>query len=176
MSKKSKLLTQKYISKFAYFYIMQKDLDILKGLHPGVVLERELKKRMLAQGPFALSIQTFPQTLHAIIKGKRNMNTPLALRIEQSLGFEEGFLMTLQVFYDIKQEKKKQSSPRQPDLSQLRPALFWDTRLENIDWQRQQRAVIERVWERGSAEEKNEITRFYGQPVVDRVLQNKDRS
>jgi len=104
------------------------------------------------------------------------MNTPLALRIEQSLGFEEGFLMTLQVFYDIKQEKKKQSSPRQPDLSQLRPALFWDTRLENIDWQRQQRAVIERVWERGSAEEKNEITRFYGQPVVDRVLQNKDRS
>ncbi|HEY8967998.1 MAG TPA: hypothetical protein VIM64_02875 [Puia sp.] len=155
---------------------MQKELDILKGLHPGIVLERELKKRMLSKGPFALSIQTFPQTLHAIIKGQRNMNTSLALRIEQALGLEEGFFMTLQVFYDIKQEKQKQASPRQPDLRRLRPALFWDTRLENIDWQRQQRAVIERVWERGNAEEKNEIIRFYGQPVIDRVLQNKNKS
>ncbi|MBN9386193.1 MAG: hypothetical protein J0H74_35875 [Chitinophagaceae bacterium] len=165
------MLAQKYINKIVYFHVVKKDLDIVKGLHPGVVLERELKKRKLAQGPFALSIQEFPQTISAIIKGRRNMNTSLALRIEEQLGLEEGFLMTLQIFYEIKQEKEKQSAPRQPDLSQLRPALFWDTRIERIDWQRQQRAIIERVWERGNEQEKNEITRFYGQRTIDRVLE-----
>jgi plasmid maintenance system antidote protein VapI len=150
---------------------MTRDLDILKGLHPGIVLARELKKRKLAQGPFALSIQEFPQTISAIIKGKRNMNTSLALRIEKELDLKEGFFMTLQIFYEIKQEKEKQLASRHPDLSQLRPALFWDTRMERIDWQRQQRAVIERVWERGNEQEKNEITRFYGQKAIDRILE-----
>lgn len=155
---------------------MTKNLDILKGLHPGVVLEHELKKRKLAQGPFALSIREFPQTISAIIKGRRNMNTSLALRIEEELGLEEGFFMTLQIFYEIRQEKEKQSLPRQPNLSQLRPTLFWDTRIERIDWQRQQRAVIERVWERGNEQEKKEITRFYGQQVIDRVLEQHKRN
>lgn len=155
---------------------MTKNLDILKGLHPGVVLEHELKKRKLAQGPFALSIREFPQTISAIIKGRRNMNTSLALRIEEELGLEEGFFMTLQIFYEIRQEKEKQSLPRQPNLSQLRPTLFWGTRIERIDWQRQQRAVIERVWERGNEQEKKEITRFYGQQVIDRVLEQHKRN
>jgi hypothetical protein len=31
----------------------------------------------LGKGPFALSIQEFPQTILAITKGKRGMNTPL---------------------------------------------------------------------------------------------------
>jgi plasmid maintenance system antidote protein VapI len=149
---------------------MSRTIDILKGLHPGIVLERELKKRGLAKGPFALSINEFPQTISAITKGKRGMNTPLAMRIEKVLGIEEGYFMTLQVFYEIKEEKQKQIESTKPNLNLLRPALFWDTQLDKIDWKRQKRAVIERVWERGNEKEKNEIGRFYGAQEVDKVL------
>jgi addiction module HigA family antidote len=107
-------------------------LSHIKGVHPGIILDRELKKRGLSKGPFALSIKEFPQTLSAITKGKRNMNTSLALRIEEALGIEEGFFMTLQVFHDIEMEKRRLSQPNHPDLSLLRPALFWDTCIESI--------------------------------------------
>jgi plasmid maintenance system antidote protein VapI len=152
---------------------MENNLTIVKGIHPGIVLERELKKRSLPKGPFALSINAFPQTLSAITKGKRNMNIPLALKIEEALGWEEGYLMTLQVFYDIKQEKLRQNLGQHPDFAKLRPILFWDTRMEKIDWPRQKRAVIERVFERGNEQEKQEITHFYGEDVINSILKGK---
>lgn len=148
-------------------------MTILKGVHPGIVLERELKKRGMNKGAFALSIREYPQTLSAIITGKRDMNTNLALRIEEALGLEEGFLMMLQVFYDITQEKTMRSAKNKPDLSKLRPALFWETDLNKINWQRQKTAVINRVFERGNTEEREEIIKFYGQDVIDAVLQSK---
>ena len=153
---------------------MNQFLNHIKGVHPGIILDRELKKRGLSKGPFALSIKEFPQTLSAITKGKRNMNTSLALRIEEALGIEEGYFMTLQVFHDIKIEKRRLSEPYHPDLSRLRPVLFWDTRMESIDWARQKRAIIERVWERGTEQEKQEIVRFYGKEEVDTILDRKN--
>jgi addiction module HigA family antidote len=152
---------------------MQNELAILKGLHPGIILERELKKRKLSKAHFAHTIQEFPQTLGAITKGKRNMNTALALRIEQALGLEEGYFMILQVFYEIKEEKRKQHETLHPDLSKLRPVLFWDTSIDKIDWQQQKRAIIQRVFERGNEREKKEITRFYGKETIDHTLKNK---
>jgi addiction module HigA family antidote len=152
---------------------MANEISILKGLHPGVVLERELQKRKLSKGRFAISINEFPQTLSAIIKGKRSMNTSLALKIEEALHKEEGYFMTLQVFYDIKELKRKSKEASSPDLSLLRKVLFWDTDINKIDWERQKIAVILRVWERGNEEERNEIVRFYGKEVVDAVLKDK---
>lgn len=144
-------------------------LQYLKGIHPGIILERELKKRNLSKGPFALSIQEYPQILGAITKGQRKMNTSLALRIEDALGIEEGFFMTLQVFYDIKQERIKNQSHAVPDLKQFRPALFWDTDMAKINWINQKRAVIERVLERGTLSEKKELIRFYGKNEVKQI-------
>jgi len=120
----------------------------------------------MSKGRFALLINEYPQTLGAITKGKRNMNVTLALKIEQELNLTEGFFMTLQVFYDIKQEKRRLIEKSHPDLARLRPGLFWDTNMEKIDWQRQKRAVIQRVFERGNDIEKEEITRFYGDSVI----------
>ena len=80
---------------------MKTTLDIIKGIHPGFVLERELEKRNLGKGQFAISVGEFPQTLTAITKGKRRMNISLAMKIEKSLSMEEGYLMILQVYYDI---------------------------------------------------------------------------
>ena len=74
---------------------MKKKLNIIKGIHPGIFLEHELKKRKLAKSRFALSVNEYPQTLVSITKGKRSMNTPLALKIENALGLDEGYLMVL---------------------------------------------------------------------------------
>ncbi|OFY95149.1 MAG: hypothetical protein A3K10_06915 [Bacteroidetes bacterium RIFCSPLOWO2_12_FULL_31_6] len=97
------------------------------------------------------------------------MNTSLALKIEKSLGFDEGYLMILQVFYDI-EKKKKKLYPDHPDLSKLRSVLFWDTDMEKINWQQQKNAVIKRVFERGNEIEKEEITHFYGKENINTVL------
>jgi len=148
-------------------------IDILKGIHPGIVLERELRKNKLGKGQFAMSIGEYPQTFSAIISGKRSMNTPLALRIENALGIEEGFFMTLQLFYDIAQEKKKLSNQTKPDISKMRPVLFWDTSIDNIDWQKHKAFVIARVFERGNMAEKKEILRFYGHKPVKEILQHE---
>ncbi len=148
---------------------METQLKILKGIHPGLVLERELEKRHLQKGAFALSIQEYPQTLTAITKGRRGMNTSLALKIEKALGFEEGFLMVLQVYYEIEQEKRKKPVDSRPT-PQLRPVLFWDTKISMIDWQRQKKNIIKRVFERGNEMEKNEIIRFYGSETVNLIL------
>ena len=149
---------------------MQTTLNIAKGIHPGLILERELRKKRLSKGRFALSIHEYPQTLSAIISGKRSMNISLAIRIEEALGIEEGFFMTLQVFYDIKEEKKKLSKKDHPALSRFRPALFWDTSLERIDWNRQKKSVIKRVFERGNFTEKKEILNYYGRDTIKKVL------
>lgn len=145
-----------------------------KGIHPGIVLKRELKKRSLKQRPFAMAIQEHPQTLNAIIRGERKLNTALALKIEEKLGLEEGTLAILQTYYDIRKEKEKRPSIT-PDLSLLRKPLFWDTDINRIDWQKQYNAVIRRVFERGNETEKNEIRRFYGAKKVNAVLKSITR-
>lgn len=141
---------------------MDPRIEHIKGLHPGVFLERELKNKGLSKGPFALSIGEYPQTLSSIIHGKRKMNTSLALRIEESLGLEKGTLMLIQVYHDIKQEEDKKSVKVKPDLSKLRKSLFWDTDIEKIDWNKHRQYVIERVMERGTEAEKIIINEFYG--------------
>ena len=145
---------------------MNRMIEILKGLHPGLFLQRELGNRKLKSGQFAESIGEHPQTLSAIIRGRRSMNTPLSLRIEQALGLEEGFLMTLQVYYDIAEEKRKLSQSHRPDLTKFRKTLFWDTTIENIDFTAHSRYVINRVFERGNKAEILEVIRFYGRDTI----------
>jgi hypothetical protein len=55
----------------------------------------------------------------------------------------------------------------------LDKALFWDWRYNDIDWQKTYRSVIERVLERGTQEDLNEIIRFYGKPKIINALRNE---
>jgi plasmid maintenance system antidote protein VapI len=148
---------------------MNKHISIIKGIHPGFILERELKKRKIAKGRFALSLGEYPQTLVSITKGKRNMNVPLSLKIEQALKIEEGYFMVLQAYYEIAREKKKHRV-KHPDLSKIRKILFWDTSFDKIDWVKHKISIIKRVFQRGNEEEKKEIRKFYGSDTIDSVL------
>lgn len=151
---------------------MNTQFEKYKGIHPGAILERELKKRDLAQRPFALSIGIAPQSFNQIIKAKRPLPLSAALKIEKALSLEEGALALLQTYYDIKIEKMKNSLHLKPNLIRLRKNLFWDTDINTIDWEKQSKAVIERIFERGNIGEKKEIIRFYGSPKVRAIISN----
>ncbi|MFZ4547480.1 MAG: helix-turn-helix transcriptional regulator [Bacteroidales bacterium] len=148
---------------------MKQYLSVIKGIHPGYILDRELKKRKLQKNKFADLLNEHLQTIVAITKARRGMNTALALKIEKIFGMEEGILMVLQAYYDVEQVKQKQPY-NSPDLSKLRQVLFWDTKLDTINWENQKKAVIKRIFERGNETEKKEISRFYGENTVNEVL------
>lgn len=154
---------------------MENSISTIKGIHPGLILERELRKRKLTKVKFAIEINVFPQTLVAIMKGKRRMNPALSLKIEKAFGLEEGFLMVLQAYFDIEQEKKKQAENRHPDLFKIRSILFWDTNIAAIDWHKNKIAIIIRVFERGNEDEIQEIIRFYGKEDVLSALESTQR-
>ncbi len=148
---------------------MKPELETIRGLHPGFYVERKIKEKRLKKGQLALAINEYPQTITSITKGKRGMNTALALKLEQVLGLEEGMLMILQVYHEIEQLKKKKYAET-PDLNKIRAVVFWDTDIRKIDWQRQYQSVIRRVYERGNSIEKKEINRYYGKDKVEAVL------
>ena len=148
---------------------MISDIEILKGIHPGFALDRKLKERKIRKGKLALTIGEYPQTLTTITKGRRRMTPSLSLKLEEFLGIEEGYFMVLQAYHDLKLEKQKRSE--RPDLSKFRKAVFWDTRMEELDWRRQYRSIILRLMERGNALEKGLIEEFYGKGLINEVLE-----
>jgi|SRR5580658_8334881 len=52
----------------------------------------------------------------------------------------------------------------------LKDRLFWDWKVDEVDWKRSARSVIERVLVRGNDEEYEEIIRFYGRERILHVL------
>jgi antitoxin HigA-1 len=73
--------------------------DVL--LHPGEVLEMELKARGLVKSVFAMDIRMYPGHMSDILKGKRNVTEDIALRLEKALGISAEFWMGLQVEYNL---------------------------------------------------------------------------
>lgn len=135
-------------------------INILKGLHPGFFLENELKNRKISKKLFAESVQEHVQTIVSITKGNRKFTPELSLKTEEFLQLEEGFILTLQAFYEIKTIKQNKENAI-PNISKFRPILFWDTDIQKIQWIKEKESVLKRIFERGNEAEKNEITKFY---------------
>ncbi len=140
---------------------MYNRINILKGINPGKVIERELKKRNITQRQLAEETDIPYQTINAIIGGRRNLTTSQALKIEEALKYEEGFLLILQSFYEIKLQRDKELTDKYPTPPRIRKSIFWDADFNNINWGKHKQAVITRVLERGSDEEVEEIKRYY---------------
>jgi plasmid maintenance system antidote protein VapI len=156
---------------------LSKNIELIKGIHPGIILERELKKRKLPKRRFAILIGEYPQLLGDITKGKRRINPSLSIRLGNTLGVDESFFLVLQTYFDIEQEKKKHALQNKPDLSKLRTVLFWDTDINSINWEKSKASIIKRIFERGNQQELTEIIRFYGKKEIEKVLiQFKGRS
>jgi len=140
--------------------------EIIKGIHASLIIERELKKQGLMLEQFSISIGVDVAVIADTINGSTDIDFALASIIEKTLKMDDGFLLKLQSLYDLKQKEEEQANQYKPDLSKFRSALFWDTRIENINWHRQQKSIIHRVFERGNFSEKKEPIRFYGRDVI----------
>ena len=140
-------------------------IDKIKGVHPGLILKREIKRNNIKSSQLALSIGEHKQTISAIINQKRGINPELSIKLADYFVTEEDYFMMLQAAYEVK-SKLTEINKRTPNLNNIRKVLFWDTTFDKIDWNKNKRAVIKRVLERGNDEEINEIIKFYGKATV----------
>ncbi|MCJ8210343.1 helix-turn-helix domain-containing protein [Mucilaginibacter sp. RS28] len=146
-------------------------IEKYRGINPGAILDRQLKKRKIKQKTFAREIHVPAQTINAIIKGVRKMTPEVSLKIDHALGLPESTMAVLQAIYESTLVKRKLESTAHPDFSRIRKILFWDTDFDKINWQQQKNAVIRRVLERGNEEEKQEIKRYYGVESINAVIE-----
>ena len=79
------------------------------------------------------------------------------------------YFLKLQEYYNKKLALNKLPKPK-PDVSKISRILFWDTNFDQIDWIKSKKAVVRRVFERGSPQEKEVILTFYGKEEVIKLL------
>ena len=140
---------------------MDKRIELIRGIHPGKIIKRDIRRKKLNQRILAEATNIPYQTINAIIQGKRNLTTEQALKIERILCYQEGFLAVLQTYYEIKQHKDEELSMLYKGIPSVRMSLFWDTDFGKMNWAKYKNAVIKRVLERGNLTEIKEISRFY---------------
>lgn len=143
----------------------------MNSVPAGKILETILRKRHLTQKQLAQMSHEYPQRISDYISGKRAFTIKSSIEIERALGIElEGFFVKLQTNHEVYCYIIGQELLVHPDLSRYSKALFWDTRMEKINWIRNKAWVIKRVFEYGNGEEIEETIRFYGKKVVKGVL------
>lgn len=140
---------------------MYNHIDIIQGIHPGKFIGRELRKKNITQRKLAEQTGISYQTINAIIAGKRNLTIEQSLKIADVMGYEEPFLALLQTYYDIEKIREKELDTLYQGIPRIRKSLFWDVDFDTINWGKYKKAVVNRVLQRGSKDEIEEIIRFY---------------
>lgn len=138
-------------------YTLKQRIEKYKEIHPGRIINRELRKRDISQRDFAASIGEHSQTLNAVITGRRNLTTEMAIKFEQLLGYEEGFLLTLQVFHPIAEYKNRLAAGSVNGVPIVRRVLFWDADFDTVDWG----AMFFGTWRRGGECTSSVISSFF---------------
>lgn len=141
-------------------------LDKVRGIHPSYILKRELKTRGIKSSELASTIDEHKQTISAILNKKRKITPLLSIKLSKKFNVAQDYFMILQASYDVNTVAMNSSARRKPILDKFRRVLFWDTNIDQIDWEKQRRAIIKRVLERGNSQEIIELIRFYGKPEI----------
>ena len=81
------------------------NLTPFEPTHPGELIKDELEANNLTQSKLAESIGVKPSLLNEIIKGKRGVNTEMALLIEAALNIPADLLLNLQNDYNMQMAK-----------------------------------------------------------------------
>jgi len=76
----------------------------------------------------------------------------------------------LQAYYEAEKYRLKKVDELPRVAPNIRKGVFWDVDFDKIDWLRYKKFALDRVFERGSVEEKEEILRFYNMDHYDYVL------
>ena len=81
------------------------NLTPFEPTHPGELIKDELEANSITQAKLAESIGIKPSLLNEIIKGKRGVNTEMALLIEAALNIPADLLLNLQNDYNMQVAK-----------------------------------------------------------------------
>ncbi len=149
---------------------MLPEIDKIRGIHPGDILRRELKIRGLKSSELVEKTNEHKQTISAVLNKRRKITPLLSVKLADTFSVSHDYFLLLQASYDVSQIVARLKKDR-PNLEIIRSVLFWDTDINNIDWNKQKRAVIQRVLERGNDLEIEEIIGFYGLEVVKAEVQ-----
>lgn len=86
-----------------------------RAIHPGEILREELRERGIKQKEFARMIGVQPTHLNEFIKGRRNLNEDLAMRLEKQLGIPYKSWMNLHngYIYDSKAINERRGEERE---------------------------------------------------------------
>ncbi|KAA3648581.1 MAG: addiction module antidote protein, HigA family [Bacteroidetes bacterium] len=144
---------------------MLPNLTKIKGVHPGAILRREIKKQGLKSSQLAERIDEHKQTISAILNKRRAINPKLSIKLAKQFNVDEDYFMMLQASFDVKKAAELEIK-KTPNINNFRKAIFWDTTIDKIDWNKNKRAVIKRILERGNENEINEIISFYGKTTI----------
>lgn len=145
-------------------------LNKIKGIHPGVLLKWELANRNLKASELACSIGEHKQTISAILNQRRNINPRLSIKLSEIFKTEKDYFMLLQASYDVKIAESEIKDT--PNINNIRRVLFWDTDFNKIDWNKNKKAIIKRILERGNKTEINEIISFYGKKTISKEIKS----
>ena len=87
----------------------------VRAIHPGEILREELQERGIKQKDFAQVIGVQSTHLNEFIKGKRNLNEDLAMKLERHLGIPFKTWMNLHngYVYDCKALEERQTEEQQ---------------------------------------------------------------
>ena len=137
----------------------------------GAVLDRIRAKEHLTQRELASRSEIPYQRINDFIANRRRVSPEISLRLEKALGIDyQCFFYQIQTNYEIFLATSHLSELSQPDKSKYRKVLFWDTNFDTLDWQRNSKWIIQRVFEYGNKSEIEETIRFYGKRKITDVL------
>lgn len=85
------------------------NLEPFEPTHPGELIKDELETDGISQARLAESIGVSPSLLNEVIKGKRAVNTEMALLIEAAINIPADLLLNLQGAYNMQKVKSDSS-------------------------------------------------------------------
>lgn len=85
------------------------NLTPFEPTHPGDLIKDELEAKGITQAKLSESIGVKPSLLNEIVKGKRGINTEMALLIEAALNIPADLLLNLQRDYNMQKVKSDAS-------------------------------------------------------------------
>ena len=113
------------------------------------------------------------QRINDVIANRRKISPEVSLNLEKALNIDHHcFFYQIQTNYEIFTAIAQQSELSHPNLSLFRKALFWDTDIEKLNWQKNSKWIIQRVFEYGNYSEITETIRFYGKDLIIKELQS----
>ena len=74
---------------------MLPQLDKIKGIHPGLILRRELSRQDIRSSELANAINEHKQTISAILNQRRGINPSISIKLSKRFNVDEDYFYAI---------------------------------------------------------------------------------